>query len=118
MEAAKEVGTRIVAIESRDEIPVKKLWDVCILVPVVAQELKPLHAEGWQAILWDLIDGRILDWPPKRQWHDFLSRNFFLIMVQKYRIVQVMNLNIFLDIQEGYGFPLKDNCIGDSFVGF
>ena len=55
MEAAKEVGARIVSIVSRDGGAAKKQSDVCILVPVVAQERITPHAEGWQAILWHLI---------------------------------------------------------------
>ena len=66
MEAAKEVGARIVSIVSRDGGAAKKLSDVCILVPVVAQERITPHAEGWQAILWHLIVGGIQNWPPKR----------------------------------------------------
>ena len=48
----------------------------------------------------------------------FLSRAFFLIRVQQYRIVPVMNLNIFLDIQEVYDFQLKDNRKQGSLDGF
>ena len=61
MEAAKEVGARIVSIVSRDGGAAKKLSDVCILVPVVAQERITPHAEGWQAILWHLIVDGIRD---------------------------------------------------------
>ena len=66
MEAAKEVGARIVSIVSRDGGAAKKQSDVCILVPAVTQERITPHAEGWQAILWHLIVGGIQNWPPKR----------------------------------------------------
>ena len=61
MEAAKEVGARIVSIVSRDGGAAKKQSDVCILVPVVTQERITPHAEGWQAILWHLIVDGIRD---------------------------------------------------------
>jgi D-sedoheptulose 7-phosphate isomerase len=61
METAKEVGTRIVSIVSRDGGAAKKLSDVCILVPVVAEERITPHAEGWQGVLWHLIVGGIRD---------------------------------------------------------
>jgi len=66
MEAAKEVGARIVSIVSRDGGAAKKQSDVCILIPVVTQERITPHAEGWQAILWHLIVDGIRDGPPKR----------------------------------------------------
>ena len=66
MEAAKEVGARIVSIVSRDGGAAKKQSDVCILVPAVTQERITPHAEGWQGILWHLIVGGIQNWPPKR----------------------------------------------------
>jgi D-sedoheptulose 7-phosphate isomerase len=65
MEAAKEVGARIVSIVSRDGGAAKKQSDVCILIPVVTQERITPHAEGWQAILWHLIVDGIRDEPPK-----------------------------------------------------
>ena len=61
MEAAKEVGARIVSIVSRDGGAAKKLSDVCILVPVIAEERITPHAEGWQGVLWHLIVGGIGD---------------------------------------------------------
>ena len=61
MEAAKEVGARIVSIVSRDGGAAKKQSDVCILIPVVTQERITPHAEGWQAILWHLIVDGIRD---------------------------------------------------------
>ena len=66
MEAAKEVGARIVSIVSRDGGAAKKQSDVCVLIPVVTQERITPHAEGWQAILWHLIVDGIRDGPPKR----------------------------------------------------
>ena len=59
METAKEVGARIVSIVSRDGGAAKKLSDVCILLPIVAEERITPHAEGWQGVLWHLIVGGI-----------------------------------------------------------
>ena len=59
MEEAKQVGARIVSIVSRDGGAAIKLSDVCVLVPVIAQERVTPHAEGWQGILWHLIVGGI-----------------------------------------------------------
>ena len=61
IETAKEVGARIVSIVSRDGGAAKKLSDVCILVPIVAEERITPHAEGWQGVLWHLIVGGIRD---------------------------------------------------------
>jgi D-sedoheptulose 7-phosphate isomerase len=61
METAKEIGSRIVSIVSRDGGAAKKLSDVCILVPVIAEERITPHAEGWQGVLWHLIVGGIRD---------------------------------------------------------
>jgi D-sedoheptulose 7-phosphate isomerase len=59
MEEAKQVGARIVSIVSRDGGAAIKISDVCVLVPVIAQERVTPHAEGWQGILWHLIVGGI-----------------------------------------------------------
>ena len=59
MEEAKQVGARIVSIVSRDGGAAIKLSDVCVLVPVIAQERVTPHAEGWQGVLWHLIVGGI-----------------------------------------------------------
>lgn len=59
METAKEIGARVVSIVSRDGGAAKKLSDVCILVPVIADERITPHAEGWQGVLWHLIVGGI-----------------------------------------------------------
>ena len=55
MEYAKEVGAEIVSIVSRDGGHAARVSDVCILVPVVAQERITPHAEGWQAVVWHLL---------------------------------------------------------------
>lgn len=55
MRLAKERGSRILAIVSRDGGEAKRLADACILVPVVNQERITPHAEGWQAIVWHLL---------------------------------------------------------------
>jgi D-sedoheptulose 7-phosphate isomerase len=61
METAREVGARIISIVSRDGGAAKKLSDICIIIPVVAQERITPHAEGWQGVLWHLIVGAIQD---------------------------------------------------------
>ena len=55
MQRAKQVGAKIISVVSRDGGFAAKLSDVCILVPVVAEERITPHAEGWQAIVWHLL---------------------------------------------------------------
>ena len=61
METAQKVGARIISIVSRDGGAAKKMSDICIIIPVVAQERITPHAEGWQGVLWHLIVGAIQD---------------------------------------------------------
>lgn len=55
MQLARQVGARIISVVSRDGGSAAKLSDVCILVPVVAEERVTPHAEGWQGIVWHLL---------------------------------------------------------------
>ena len=55
MEYAKEVGTQILGIVSRDGGMTKKLADISILIPVVNNKSITPHAEEWQGIIWHLI---------------------------------------------------------------
>lgn len=55
MQQAKEVGAKILGIVSRDGGMTKQMADVCILVPVVADERITPHAEGWQMVILHLI---------------------------------------------------------------
>lgn len=55
MEYAEKVGSRIVAIVSRDGGIALKKADACVLVPVVCEERITPHAEGWQGVLWHLV---------------------------------------------------------------
>jgi D-sedoheptulose 7-phosphate isomerase len=55
MELARDRGSRVISVVSRDGGRAKQLSTVTILVPVVAQERVTPHAEGWQAIIWHLL---------------------------------------------------------------
>lgn len=55
MEYAREIGSTILSIVSRDGGRARKLSAVTVLVPVVSAERVTPHAEGWQAILWHLV---------------------------------------------------------------
>jgi D-sedoheptulose 7-phosphate isomerase len=55
MEYAKETGTTVLSIVSRDGGAAKSMSDVCVLVPVIDQSRITPHAEEWQAILWHLL---------------------------------------------------------------
>ena len=59
MQYAKDTGTSIVAIVSRDGGAAGRLADACVLVPVVSDERITPHAEGWQAVLWHLMANAI-----------------------------------------------------------
>lgn len=55
LKLAKEQGTKIVSIVSRDGGYSKVVSDACVLVPVVDEERITPHAEGWQGIIWHLL---------------------------------------------------------------
>lgn len=52
---AKERGTSIIGIVSRDGGYTKQQADVCVLVPVIAENRITPHAEGWQGVIWHLL---------------------------------------------------------------
>lgn len=55
MEYARELGSKIVSIVSRDGGAALKLSDVCILIPIISEARITPHAEEWQGILGHLI---------------------------------------------------------------
>jgi len=55
MEYAKQIGTSIVSIVSRDGGAAAKLSNACIFIPVVTDKRITAHAEGWQGLLLHLI---------------------------------------------------------------
>lgn len=52
LDYAKKLGTIILGIVSRDGGHTKKVADVCILVPVIADKSITPYAESFQALLW------------------------------------------------------------------
>jgi len=52
---AKERGTRVISIVSRNGGYAKEASDSCILVPVVSEDRITPHAEGWQGVIWHLM---------------------------------------------------------------
>ena len=55
MDLAKERGTKIVSIVSRDGGRALQVSDACVLIPVVADARITPHAEGWQGVVWHLL---------------------------------------------------------------
>lgn len=55
IEYAKEIGTQICSIVSRDGGYAKLFSDSCVLIPVIADERITPHAEEWQGIIFHLI---------------------------------------------------------------
>jgi D-sedoheptulose 7-phosphate isomerase len=55
MKYAKEVGSTVLSIVSRDGGYAKEVSDGCILIPVVHPDRITPHAEEWQGILWHMI---------------------------------------------------------------
>lgn len=55
MQYAKQQGSGIISIVSRDGGFAKEASNVCILIPVVAEDRITPHAEGWQAVIWHLL---------------------------------------------------------------
>jgi D-sedoheptulose 7-phosphate isomerase len=55
MEYARETGTRILAVVSRDGGRARELADAAVLIPVVSPERITPHAEGWQGVIWHLL---------------------------------------------------------------
>jgi D-sedoheptulose 7-phosphate isomerase len=55
MQLAKQTGSEMISVVSRDGGMAAQLSTVCILVPVVSPERITPHAEGWQGIVWHLL---------------------------------------------------------------
>ena len=55
LKQAKEVGSKIIGIVSRDGGFTKQVADSCVLIPVLTAETVTPHAEEFQAIVWHLI---------------------------------------------------------------
>lgn len=61
LKLAKERGTKVVSIVSRDGGYAREVSDVCILIPVVSEQRITPHAEGWQGVIWHLIVNAIAE---------------------------------------------------------
>ena len=55
LKLAKERGTAVISIVSRDGGYSKKVSDACVLIPVVDETRITPHAEGFQGIVWHLL---------------------------------------------------------------
>ena len=55
LKLAKERGSKVVSIVSRDGGYSKQVSDACVLVPVVDEKRITPHAEGWQGVIWHLV---------------------------------------------------------------
>jgi D-sedoheptulose 7-phosphate isomerase len=55
MEHTKSVGAKLLSVVSRNGGRARELSDVCVLVPVVADERITPHAEGWQGVVWHCL---------------------------------------------------------------
>ena len=55
LKLAKEAGSKIIGIVSRDGGFTKQAADACVLIPVLTPETVTPHAEEFQAIVWHLI---------------------------------------------------------------
>ena len=55
LKLAKERGTKVIAIVSRNGGYAKQVSDACVLIPVVTDERITPHAEGWQGVVWHLM---------------------------------------------------------------
>ena len=60
MEFAKSQNMKICSIVSRNGGEAKKMSDVCVLVPVLADDRITPHAEGFQAVIWHCIVNGII----------------------------------------------------------
>ena len=55
LKLAKEVGSKIIGIVSRDGGYTKEVGDCCILIPTLSPETVTPHAEEFQAVIWHLL---------------------------------------------------------------
>jgi D-sedoheptulose 7-phosphate isomerase len=55
IEYAKEVGSMVLGIVSRDGGYTRKVADACVLVPVISNDMITPYAESFQALIWHLM---------------------------------------------------------------
>lgn len=55
LKLAKEKGSKVISIVSRNGGYAKQVSDSCVLIPVVADSRITPHAEGWQGVVWHLM---------------------------------------------------------------
>ena len=55
LKLAKERGSKIISIVSRNGGYSKQVSDACVLIPVVDDKRITPHAEGWQGVVWHLM---------------------------------------------------------------
>lgn len=55
LKLAKERGTKIISVISRDGGYAGTVSDACIRIPVVSDERLTPHAEEWQGVIWHLL---------------------------------------------------------------
>ncbi len=55
LKLAKERGSKIISIVSRDGGYSRQVSDACVLIPVVDDARITPHAEGWQGVIWHLM---------------------------------------------------------------
>lgn len=55
LKLAKERGSKVLSIVSRNGGYSKEVSDACILIPVVDEKRITPHAEGWQGIVWHCL---------------------------------------------------------------
>lgn len=55
LKLAKERGSKIISIVSRNGGYSKQVSDACVMIPVVDDARITPHAEGWQGVVWHLM---------------------------------------------------------------
>lgn len=55
IKVAGECGAKVISIVSRSGGYARTVSDVCILIPVIADNRITPHAEGWQGIVWHML---------------------------------------------------------------
>lgn len=60
LKLAREQGSGIISIVSRNGGYAKEVSDACILIPVVDEQRITPHAEGWQGVIWHLLVNAIV----------------------------------------------------------
>ena len=64
LEYAKNIGSTVIGIVSRDGGATKKLADVAVLVPIVHDQRITAHAEEWQHVIWHLLVNALAEHHP------------------------------------------------------